>query len=123
MRSSTGNFCDFHFSRSNAEKREALERAAEEKRRKKLELPDPFSAHWNFPQEESNRFHSGVDVFEICSVLELLPNFTKQQLRDAYKQKARELHPDKNSVDTTDQFQHLQAVYKQALAALGEITD
>jgi len=62
-------------------------------------------------------------VFEICSVLELLPNFTKQQLRDAYKQKARELHPDKNSVDTTDQFQHLQAVYKQALAALGEITD
>jgi hypothetical protein len=118
LKSNLIKFCFTHEVKSRAEKKEALARAAEEHRRQKLELPDPFNSSWSFPQSEL--FHSGADLFEIYSVLDVSPNFTKVSLRAAYKQKARELHPDKNPhEDTTDRFQQLQLVYKQALLLLG----
>lgn len=118
LKSNTIKFCLVHAVKSKAEKKEALARAAEDLRRKKLELPDPFQDSWRFPQSEL--FQSGADLFEIYTVLDISPNFTKTTLRAAYKQKARELHPDKNEQDTTEQFQNLQVVYKQALVLLGE---
>mmetsp|Transcript_1097 Transcript_1097/g.2261 ORF Transcript_1097/g.2261 Transcript_1097/m.2261 type:complete len:182 (-) Transcript_1097:28-573(-) len=118
LKSHAVKFCLTHTIKSKAEKKEALARAAEEERRKRLELPDPFQDSWRFPQ--SALFQSGGDLFEIYTVLDITPNFTKTTLRAAYKQKARELHPDKNEQDTTEQFQNLQVVYKQALALLGE---
>ena len=93
----------------------------EEQRRKKLELPDPFADEWRFPQEgQSEHFHSGVDLFDIYTVLDVSPHFTQEHLRAAYKRKARELHPDKNPApDATEKFQQFQSVYKQALSLFG----
>jgi hypothetical protein len=126
LRSTYTKFCTTHEIKSKAEKKEALARAMDEKRRKKLELPDPFQDSWNnyfFSQSSSSasHFHSEIDMFEIYAVLNVSPNFTKHDLRIAYKQKARELHPDKNTTsDTTEQFQNLQVIYKQALVLLGD---
>lgn len=121
LRSSFAKYCYAHEVKSKADKKEALARAMEEKRRKKLELPDPFQDSWRFPNQQSEQFNSGVDLFDIYTVLDVCPPyFTQHHVRAAYKRKARELHPDKNlAADSTEQFQHLQLVYKQALALLG----
>ena len=122
LRSSITKYCLIHDAKTKADKKAAEARAMEEKRRKKLEIPDPlFSNNWQFP--ESQLFHSGVDLFEIYTVLDVNPQFTKQQVKAAYRVKALALHPDKNPrEDTTDQFQQLQEVYKQALSLFDDST-
>lgn len=39
-------------------------------------------------------------------------NATQQEIRDAYKRRAREFHPDKNTVDTTGIFQAMKLAYE-----------
>lgn len=117
LRGSLSKFCVVHEAKKKAEKKEILARAAEERRRKRLEIPDPCFNSWE--HSSNKKFQAGVDMFEICSVLEITPDFTLQHLRAAYKRRARDLHPDKNVEDTTKLFQDLQAAYRQGLEALG----
>lgn len=119
LKGSFAKFCLVHEARKKAEKKEILARAAEERRRKRLEIPDPFFNNWE--QSSNRKFNAGVDMFEVCSVLDISPDFTLEHLRAAYKRKARDLHPDRNVEDTTVLFQDLQSAYRQGLVVLGEI--
>lgn len=45
-------------------------------------------------------------------LLNINPNATQQEIREAYKRRAREFHPDKNTADTTRIFQAMKLAYE-----------
>jgi DnaJ-class molecular chaperone len=67
---------------------------------------------FKFNEETSFDLPDG-DKFEAYDILGIQQNATAQQIKDAYRRKALQLHPDKNrDIDTTENFQELQLAYE-----------
>lgn len=111
-----GMFCDRHRIKSKAEKKAALAKLSEEQSKPKTDDFYNDNDQSDIPQSAS--FRMGIDLFEIQAMFCLPSNFTETMLRTSYKQKAVELHPDKNTTNTTDQFQYMQIIYNQAISLL-----
>ncbi len=52
-----------------------------------------------------------ADEKDYYKILNINPNATQQEIREAYKRRAREFHPDKNTTDTTRIFQAMKLAY------------
>jgi curved DNA-binding protein CbpA len=53
-----------------------------------------------------------TDEKDFYKLLNINANATQQEIREAYKRRAREFHPDKNTADTTRIFQAMKLAYE-----------
>ena len=49
---------------------------------------------------------------DFYKLLNVTPNATQEEIREAYKRRALEFHPDKNTQDTTQIFQAIKKAYE-----------
>jgi curved DNA-binding protein CbpA len=53
-----------------------------------------------------------VNENDFYKLLNITPNATQEEIREAYKRRALEFHPDKNTNDTTHIFQAIKQAYE-----------
>lgn len=70
-----------------------------------------FSARRRYILFYSSEFNV-TDENDLYKLLNINAGATQQEIRDAYKRRAREFHPDKNTADTTRIFQTIKLAYE-----------
>jgi len=53
-----------------------------------------------------------INENDFYKLLNITPNATQEEIREAYKRRALEFHPDKNANDTTRIFQAIKQSYE-----------